>query len=213
MHAAEEPFAPWGTFDLLYASPEVVAAALGLTHMLNADTSAQPGTEADDKAEPDGKGTAGSGGATAAASADVWSLGLVLFEATVAAPYWPPHFALLDIVQALLGFTSLPHEANPHMLDSCGELAPVVGRMLARDAPRRPSLLEIGELAGNCVMDALVGFQSAEVRAAPQMLHVPGHACLAPRVRLPVHHPAALGLAVEHTRQQAPTIASWHASA
>lgn len=52
------------------------------------------------------------------------------------------------------------------MLDACGELAPVVGRMLARDPRRRPGMLEIGELAGNCVVDALVGFRSSEVRPA-----------------------------------------------
>lgn len=160
--AADEPFAPWGAFQIFYASPEVVAAALGLPHILHAEHSAQHGheiAEADDPSIMDG-----SSRGTAAPSADVWSLGLVLFEATAATPYWPPHFSPFEIVQALLGFTSLPHEANPHMLDACGELASVVGRMLAREPLRRPTLLEIGELAGNSVTDALVGFTAKEVR-------------------------------------------------
>lgn len=151
-------------FDLLFAAPEVVAAALGFPHILNSDRLGEGWTDATNSnaAEPP----------KAAASADVWSLGMVLFESTAANPYWPSHFALLDIVQALLGFTSLPHEANPHMLDACGELAPVVGRMLSRDPLQRPSLLEIGELAGNCVMDSIVGFHASEVCCAWSPLHV-----------------------------------------
>eukprot|EP00892_Ulva_mutabilis_P009950 jgi/Ulvmu1/7327/UM035_0116.1 len=154
----EENFGPWGTFELLFASPEVVAAALGLPHILRDACTAQDGNSAWNSVADDGD----SEPPKAAASADVWSLGMVLFEATAANPYWPSHFALLDIVQALLGFTPLPHEANPHMLESCGELAPVIGRMLSRDASSRPTLLEIGELAGNCVMDAIIGFHSSE---------------------------------------------------
>lgn len=176
VRAAEEPFAQWGAFDILYASPEAVAAALGLPHILHTKRSAQHGNEDTDADDPSSMDSGSPG--TAAASTDVWSLGLVLFEAAAATPYWPPHFELFEIVQALLGFTSLPHEANPHMLDACGELAPVVGRMLARDPLLRPTLLEIGELAGNCVMDALVGFGAKEVRSTHTLAWLSAAMCV-----------------------------------
>jgi serine/threonine protein kinase len=150
LSSAEEPFAPWGTFDLRFAAPEVVSVALGLPIV------AKNGSSLGAAVPPPA--------AEASASADVWSFGMLLFHATAAQPYWPPEFALLDITQALLGHTSLPHECNTRMLDECGRLATLVARMLSRSPAARPTVLDIGELAAASVGDVIRGLYSKDVR-------------------------------------------------
>jgi serine/threonine protein kinase len=109
-----------------------------------------------------------------AASADVWSLGMLLFCAAAGAPYWPRSFSRVDILHCLLGHSSMPHEANPHMLDAAGTLAPVVARMLSRSAEVRPSVLDVGEFAANGVTEAVMGLISTDVRST---LHACAAAC------------------------------------
>lgn len=98
------------------------------------------------------------------AAADLWSLGMLLFYACAGGPYWPRSYKQIDMVQCLLGHSSLPHEANPHMLDAAGSLSPIVARLLSRSPEIRPTVLDVGEFASHGVCEAVMGLTSSDVR-------------------------------------------------
>lgn len=157
--AAEASYAPWGSYDIAFAAPEVVSAALSIGQLVSdTDPSIVEGAEG------------------VSAAADVWSLGMLLFYAAAGAPYWPRSYGRLDILHCLLGHSSMPHEANPHMLDAAGTLAPVVARMISRSAEIRPSILDVGEFAANGVCEAVMGLMSQDVRSHMPLQCVPGSA-------------------------------------
>lgn len=82
---AEPSHLPWGSFDIRYAAPETVAASLR-----GAD-------------------------APVARAADLWALGLVLYELAAGRAYWQGH-SDEAVVHALLGLQPLPHVADPAVL-------------------------------------------------------------------------------------------------
>lgn len=90
---AEEGYLPWGSFDVRYASPQVVAASLTQT------------------------------AAPFSAAADLWSLGMILYEVAAGIPYWQG-YNHLEVVNCLLGLTRLPHEADDNCLARCAGVRP-----------------------------------------------------------------------------------------
>jgi serine/threonine protein kinase len=100
---AEEGFLPWGTFDLCSAAPEVVLASLTQTP------------------------------ASFSAASDMWSLGIVLYEASSGISYWQG-YNQLEITNALLGLTLLPHMADDNVLSRCLVVRPTAYAVLLSNA-------------------------------------------------------------------------------
>ena len=88
---AEQDHLPWGTFDVRYAAPQVVALSLACAS------------------------------APFAAPSDLWSMGIVLFEVAAGREYWLG-YNQLEVTQALVGVSKMPHERDPMFFDQCGEV-------------------------------------------------------------------------------------------
>lgn len=133
-------------YDVAYAAPEVISATL------SAPQTPDPELEVVGKEEG------------VSAASDLWSLGMLLFCAASGGPYWPRSYSEIDMVQCLLGHTSLPHETNPGMLDAAGSLSPIVAKLLLRSPEIRPSVLDVGDFAAHGVCEAVMGLTSSDVR-------------------------------------------------
>jgi serine/threonine protein kinase len=150
--SADASYATWGLYDVAFAAPEVISAALSVPQV------------------PDPENQASSTDEGVSAAADLWSLGMLLFWAASGGSYWPRTYSQLDIVKGLLGYVPLPHELNPNMLEAVGALASPVSRLLSRSPKARPSALELGEIAAHGVCEAVMGLSASDVPLLPLQL-------------------------------------------